>query len=599
MEIEIIPNKKEYYPGEYLTGTIKISPKNERKIKDIEINLDLREEWNYAGQYQKYEFENNFKKILNFYVGVNLFLDKPKNSLITLENKEYTFPFEEKLPNNLIPSFECPKKKFISFVRYTLRADIIAEKYIAFSSIYIKIGSLSYKDNNILNLINSTAINQLGLFKKGLIDLKASYSSKNYKYSDVIPLEIEIDNRAKIKVNECIIKFNRKIILKDKNTFIEKYFEEENLIKEIYKITVNKNENKKFTFPLELRKINLDNLNYDWKRIPYKEKINFNSYLPTLNSNLITCNYSIIIKLKFYSIIPRLEMPKLDMPVYLVHKLNDNNIQEDLEKKVNIKKKEDKNKKIKLFENINKERNNNEIHINLNNNINNTNLLIKSDYDNNLFNDKKEVNYIFNNQNKEDDLDLPSRETIIRIYNERDKSKENNNMNNDSNINNYNIKEMNNISNIKENNIKENDNFNICSIKNNNENHINFNSNNNIKYNKNIENNLNQNKINMNPSSIENNLITNKNSQNIDNNNCNNYFQYPSLENINCNEPLNDYKNNINEIYNNNFINNDEDSDSNMNRESNYNLFSEDNEQNNNGDNKDKKSDIIDINAID
>ena len=591
MEIEIIPNKKEYYPGEYLTGTIKISPKNERKIKDIEINLDLREEWNYAGQYQKYEFENNFKKILNFYVGVNLFLDKPKNSLITLENKEYTFPFEEKLPNNLIPSFECPKKKFISFVRYTLRADIIAEKYIAFSSIYIKIGSLSYKDNNILNLINSTAINQLGLFKKGLIDLKASYSSKNYKYSDVIPLEIEIDNRAKIKVNECIIKFNRKIILKDKNTFIEKYFEEENLIKEIYKITVNKNENKKFTFPLELRKINLDNLNYDWKRIPYKEKINFNSYLPTLNSNLITCNYSIIIKLKFYSIIPRLEMPKLDMPVYLVHKLNDNNIQEDLEKKVNIKKKEDKNKKIKLFENINKERNNNEIHINLNNNINNTNLLIKSDYDNNLFNDKKEVNYIFNNQNKEDDLDLPSRETIIRIYNERDKNKENNNMNN--------IKEMNNISNIKENNIKENDNFNICSIKNNNENHINFNSNNNIKYNKNIENNLNQNKINMNPSSIENNLITNKNSQNIDNNNCNNYFQYPSLENINCNEPLNDYKNNINEIYNNNFINNDEDSDSNMNRESNYNLFSEDNEQNNNGDNKDKKSDIIDINAID
>ena len=49
----------------------------------------------------------------------------------------------------------------------------------------------------------------------------------------------------------------------------------------------------------------------------------------------------------------------------------------------------------------------------------------------------------------------------------------------------------------------------------------------------------------------------------------------------------------------NNFINNFKDNDNNINRESNFNLFSEDNEQNNNCDNKDKKSDIIDINAID
>ena len=50
---------------------------------------------------------------------MNTVLNLPNNAPIVLDPKEYTFPFAEKLPDFLLPSFEFPKVKFRAFLRYS------------------------------------------------------------------------------------------------------------------------------------------------------------------------------------------------------------------------------------------------------------------------------------------------------------------------------------------------------------------------------------------------------------------------------------------------------------------------------------------------
>ena len=148
---------------------------------------------------------------------MNEFLNLPKNNPIVLDQKEYTFPFEEKLPDFLLPSFEYPKIQWKAFLRYSLCLKAkIGEKNIT-SSIFIKINSIPRKNDKNFNLKASLPIKKWGIFDRGQTTLKALYLTKNYKLTDIIPVEIEIDNtNSKMKVTECKLKFNRKVIFIDK-----------------------------------------------------------------------------------------------------------------------------------------------------------------------------------------------------------------------------------------------------------------------------------------------------------------------------------------------------------------------------------------------
>ena len=228
MKICILPDKPDYYPGETLTGIIKVEPFRKYTIKDIEMNLNLNEEWNHLSN-NKIETGNHIQCLSVFYIKMNTVLNLPNNSPIVLDPKEYTFPFAEKLPDFLLPSFEFPKVKFRAFLRYSLCAKTIIEEKNITSSIFIKINSIPKQIDNNFNLKASLPIRKWGMFDRGQTTLKALYLTKYYKLTDIFPVEIEIDNtNSKMKVTECKLKFNRKVILKDKETLIDKYTDEEN-----------------------------------------------------------------------------------------------------------------------------------------------------------------------------------------------------------------------------------------------------------------------------------------------------------------------------------------------------------------------------------
>jgi hypothetical protein len=254
MKIKIIPVKQEYYPGETISGKIQIIPDKNTLIEDIEISLSFSEEWNYLLSDKKNEKTNNNQCITNFRIGISSFLSKQKDSHIILEPKEYSFPYKEKLPDYLLPSFEFSQKKLKAFLRYTLKAKIISSNIEASSQIYLIINSIPKIDNKFLISDASLAVKKWGMFNKGQTSFRAFYLTKNYRLSDIIPIEIEINNtNSNLKVEKCVICFIRKIIFKDKELFVEKYSQEDILIKNKFKSFVNKKEKKTFNFNFDLK----------------------------------------------------------------------------------------------------------------------------------------------------------------------------------------------------------------------------------------------------------------------------------------------------------------------------------------------------------
>ena len=609
MKIHIVPDKTDYYPGEYLKGIIKVIPNRKtylKDIKDIEMSFFFNEEWNYLTSENKYETQTNTQYLSIFNVGIQLFLDEPNISEIILEPKEYKFPFELKLPDYLLPSFEYPQTKFRAFLRYKLNARPLFPKNSFVSSIFINIKSIPKKDNNNLDLKTSLPIKKWGLFDKGQTTFKAICLTKNYKITDIIPVEVEIDNiNSQIKVNECKLKVNRKIIFRNKDDFSEKYSNEENIIKKVFKSVVPKKGKKNFNFDLDLKEIKNKNCSYNGYTNPYKNIKNIADLMPSFDGNIINCEYFLIVKLKFSHLVPKEDRPQSRMPIYIVHKLDEDHIKKAKEKAAKIKEEERKNNDeefFKEFEIIDNEKPEKEIdnkNIN-NNNINNNKNIVENKNDKINLDDKNSNNCLYNQNNiNQEEYDLPSRDSLLRIY-------QNNNNQNEKN-NNEGKKESKDIIDINECNNDDSkanppSNNQISNSNNNN------NFNNKILYsnipNK-IDNNLNNKKDeiqNNNKIIINNNLNNINKNNNFGNNINNNVFAYPSFDDININNQQNNQNNNyINniDINDNNNINMN-----NLNRESNFYLFKEDDDtlkDNKKEEIKNEQRNIVydDINAID
>ena len=574
MKINIIPDKPEYYPGENLTGKIKLTLDRRTSIKDIEMSLYFAEDWNHLCPNNKYEASNNTQCISVFCLGLNYHFNKPSNSIIDLEPKEYTFPFLEKLPEYLLPSFEFPQKEFRAFLRYTLTAKTVSSNPSASSTIFLIINSNPKKEED-------KPSHKYEKFNKGQTGVKVFLLTKNYKITDTIPVEIEIDNlNCKLKLNECKLKLNRKIIFRDKEDFSEKYSQEDKIVKKVFKITVNKKEKKTFNFDLDLKKISYKGFNYDGFTNPYfKENKQYSDLLSSFDGNIINCHYTLIIKLKYSNRVSKEDRPILSIPIFIVHKLDDDHHEQfknDLERiKENEKNKIDA-KIINDFE-VLKIDNEEKEKENINNNINDDNNNINKKEENIVENIYDKINLDFNNYNQnnqnnqndknnqinlnnknDDDYDLPSRDTLIRAYENKNNQNENqNNKVNDNNnddddgigdiidIDEYNDDDAstntpNNNQNSKlDNNIKSN----------NNKNQINNNNNYKTTY---LNNNFNNSNF---PDNQNNNCINNQNTyflnnQNILNNKINNNV---IIQNNNC---LNNQNNNFMNSQNHNFMNN-------------------------------------------
>ena len=324
--ITIILDKGDIYAGKTIKGNIELVPDTEMYINDIELCLYYIEEWNYSKSEEKKD-KRNYKQCVSLLdLGVNKFIPEGDNNLIHLSPILHLFPFEIKLPENIYPSFEYPKHDYSAYLRYSLFAKVKSPNVNLSTSSLIFIYAVSRRDNSSFTIENSFNIKKWGMFGKGATKINASFPMKYYRFSDNIPIKMNIDNTlGKMKVNLVKINLKRKMILKDnKDEHKEKYSRIDKIIKKIFKVDIKRGNQGIYDFQFPLSEIPandfsyFDNVNlYNWT----KKNCEF---MPSLESTILSCQYILKIAIYYDSFIKKTDRPKIKIPIYIVHKLNDN-----------------------------------------------------------------------------------------------------------------------------------------------------------------------------------------------------------------------------------------------------------------------------------
>lgn len=351
--ITIILDKGEYSSEETIKGNIELVPDTEIYISDIELCLYFIEEWNYSKSEEKIDKNNHKQCVLLVNLGVNKFLPEGDNNLIHLDPILHLFPFKLKLPDSLLPSFEFPKHDFRAYLRYSLYAKLKAPQTNLSTSKLVFILASS-KANASFSVDNTFTLKKWGMFGKGLTKMSALFPTKYFKFSDNIPLHINIDNTLG-KMKATLIKINliRTMILKDNNNNNkEKYTCKDKIYKKIFKIDVKSGEKKIYMFMFPLSEIPFDDFSFFDNVNLYNWTKKTCEFMPSIESTILSCQYKIIITLYFDSFITKSDRPRLEVPIYIIHVINDNfilpsqtnlpsDVEESNEEEIRKQKKED------------------------------------------------------------------------------------------------------------------------------------------------------------------------------------------------------------------------------------------------------------------
>ena len=322
----ILDNKGDIYPGQTLKGKIELVPDSQIYVNDIELTFFCIEEWNYSKSENKTD-KATYKKCISIKdLGINKYLPEGENNLIRLDPILHLFPFEIKLPNLLYPSIEYPKNNCKAYLRYYLLAKLESPNTELSTSKLIFVYCPSKRDNSNFFEEKIFGVKKWGMFGKGSTKVKASLFMKCFRFSDDIPINIEIDNiNGKMKVNLVKINLVRKITLKDNNDFKVKYSYNDKAMKKVYKVEVKSGKKEVYDFKFPLKEIFhkefsfFDNANlYNWNK-------SYSEFIPSIESNILSCQYLLKITLYFDSFLKKADRPRVFLPIFLVHKIENNN----------------------------------------------------------------------------------------------------------------------------------------------------------------------------------------------------------------------------------------------------------------------------------
>jgi hypothetical protein len=426
--LTIILDKGQFYPGNKIKGNVEFVPDTEIYINDIELCFFYLENWNHSISDEK-EDTCNYKQCLSLFdIGVKKYLPEGDNNLIRLDPILHLFPFELELPDFLFPSFEYPKHDYRSFLRYSLIAKLKSPYLQLSASKIFFIYSISGKDNNSCTIENTFNIKKWGMFGKGITNLKVFLPMKSYRFADDIPIKIDIDNtNGKMKVILVKINLIRKVILKDnKNDFKEKYSTTDKVYKKVYKVSVNSGAKEVFNFKFPLNDIRndefsfYDNVNlYNWGR-------KNSEFMPSIESNIISCQYFIKVTLYYDGFIKKANRPRTIIPISIIHILNNNYNSNTLNPVSNIS----NNVEESNAEEIRKQKNDDFVIINNNNSINQKSTPNDFNKSKTLNNNNTYIGNMISNNNNLNNINNNNNE-----FNVKPLSNLNNNKNYDNKIN--------------------------------------------------------------------------------------------------------------------------------------------------------------------
>ena len=400
-QLIIVTNKDFYFKNEILEGNIILDCFSNISLSEISISLYLKESWIIQETSTTKYGEKNNQLLSKFDLGLDKFIND-KNEIKILPPGKYTFPFKIELWDYLQPSFEYPMPNRTAFLRYLLETEIISNDLKLKTNNYILIKGCPILLETPKIFSSITNVHKWGMFDGGSTLLKVSYKKNNFTIDEIVPLNIEIDNiRGKLKVKECKIRVIRYIEFSklDKN-LIGKYPLEKTIYSKVFWSEVLPNSKRSFLFQTELKDKDLIDFNYFGENNPYPKIKDINILLPSIEGNIIKCEYRIQVSLYFDSFVTSGYRPRVSLPISIIHQP-----QEDEKKLSNIQNDEKFNKIVDYnyshnyicsnssllydqnYLDINKENNNNIIN------------------NNNILNGKNDKNYYqANNENEKNNM---------------------------------------------------------------------------------------------------------------------------------------------------------------------------------------------------
>jgi len=299
-------NKDGYFESDIIIGSIKFEPPHEIKVNKINITITRFQSFIVNSSKEKI-LRNDNQEEIQFEILNNI----PAKSY---PRGIHRIPFHIFLPENIPPSFECQHKLQKAFIRYILTAEIISNDTTYKHEEYLLIQQKPFNIPNPLIYLDQKTIKTSG----------ESCISLHIATSDIIinkpmKLAVEIDNtKCGIDVIKIKIKIYRRIsFTKD----YEGYIFENMIIKKKYPIECLKGEKNKYEFEdILFRDEEIGKKILDDKLNPYLNKVkDLNLLMPSLETELIKCEYFMKVTPKFDTSISEKDLPIISIPIYAVH----------------------------------------------------------------------------------------------------------------------------------------------------------------------------------------------------------------------------------------------------------------------------------------
>ena len=328
--MQIFLNKYNFFPDETIKGEIKLSLKDENSVEPptlispkIIYRLIHKESFNNP---EILDNKNKNKSNENSIIEED---DSIKQEVIFIKSENYPniknkdiknispISFSIKIPQNTKPSFEYMKNnnKIYGFSRIYLYIEIPESKNKKEILLFIQKNPIPL--NSELTISKYLTKKKLGFIGSGSnINFQGSYPKNYFGFGDICPLNISLDifgSKENIKSITFILK--RKIsFMKNKtkiaNEFIEdlwQHYMKENLSQRNLYFNIPMVENEKY---FNERKNNFFDINTT-------NKENLICLLPSYDGQLIKCQYYILIKISYESLL--ITNPEFEMPIDLGH----------------------------------------------------------------------------------------------------------------------------------------------------------------------------------------------------------------------------------------------------------------------------------------
>ena len=331
-QITIKLNKYDFYKGEYVEGEVLLQANTSMILNDIDLNLNLVENWNTQVGSTPMN-ENNNSLLLNIKIGIGKILNINSN-VINLSPGAYKFPFKFQLPDYLQPCFEHPKDNQRCYLRYVLEAKLISAYTQGVGKIYLFIKARPLILNCPLSYTTEADVHKWGILEQGVTILKASYKTSNYQMRGQIPITVQIDNtRGKLSIKSINVKVIRKVQFKRINEGLVKFTFDDIMLKKDFATYVPPNTNSQtYNYIIDLKEENASIYNYYGISPPYPTLKDITFSMPTTDSAAIKCDYFLEITVTFNSFVTKEYKPKIIIPFTLTHQLQEDY---DLEQKEN------------------------------------------------------------------------------------------------------------------------------------------------------------------------------------------------------------------------------------------------------------------------